>query len=119
LLVGRPATNSLSARLAGALPVQFGPASVTVGGELFGHPKTSVVAAGPSPLHKARSVVIFAGLGAEGMWDCPRRLPEGRGASTAEVLVLAAGEPMRRLALAPKAKSTGVANRDSAASNAR
>jgi hypothetical protein len=116
VLVGRPTTNRVTARLAGSLPIRFGAASVTVGSETFAHPFSSVVAAGPSPFHKARSVVVFAGLSAEGMWDCPRRLPETRGASTAEVLLLPVGEPMRRLAITSKAKGAAVADRETAAS---
>ena len=39
LLVGRPATNRLSARLAKALPVSFGTASFTLAGETYGIPR--------------------------------------------------------------------------------
>jgi hypothetical protein len=111
LLVGRPATNQWAGHLSKtkSLPVQFGPASVTVGAETFAHPRTSIVAAGPSPYHPERSIVIFAGLGAEGMWDCPRRLPEGRDGASAEVIVLAAGESARRLVVTPSTKPEGIA----------
>ena len=64
LLVGRPATNRLTARLAKALPVGFGMASFKIAGETYAHPQTAVVAAGPSPLAADRSVVVFAGLSA-------------------------------------------------------
>ncbi len=87
LLVGRPATNRLTARLAKALPISFGTASFTMAGETFAHPHTAVVAAGPSPLAADRSVVVFAGLSAEGTWTCPRRFPD-RGGANAEVLLM-------------------------------
>ena len=75
LLVGRPATNRLTARLAKALPVGFGTASFTLAGETYAHPQTAIVAAGPSPLAADRSVVIFAGLSAEATWMCPGGFP--------------------------------------------
>ena len=78
LLIGRPATNRLTARLAKALPVSFGSASFTLAGETYGHPHTAIVAAGPNPLAADRSVVVFAGLSAEGTWTCPRRFPDAR-----------------------------------------
>jgi Phospholipase B len=100
LLIGRPSTNRLTARLAGALPVRFGPVSVSVAGETFAHPQTGVVAAGPNPMATDRSVVVFAGLGTEGMWDCVGRFPD-RGQATAEVLLMEAGSPMRGIAVPP------------------
>jgi hypothetical protein len=108
LLVGRPATNRLTARLAKALPIRFGPASFTVAGETFAHPHTAVVAAGPSPLAAGRSVVAFAGLSAEATWMCPRRFPESGGA-TAEVLIMEAGAAPRRLAVPPTGAAPTVA----------
>ena len=100
LLVGRPSTNRLTARLAPALPVHFGPASVGVAGQTFAHPHSAIVAAGPSPMAPDRSVVAFAGLSAEGTWECARRFPD-HGGATAEVLLLEAGAPLRRLAVPP------------------
>jgi hypothetical protein len=98
LLIGRPSTNMLTARLAGALPLRFGTVSVNLAGETFAHPHTAVVAAGPSPLAADRSVVVFAGLSAEGTWECARRFPD-RGGASAEVLLMEAGQPVRRLAV--------------------
>jgi hypothetical protein len=101
LLVGRPSTNRLTARLAAALPVRFGGVSVVVAGQTYAHPHSAIVAAGPSPGAADRSVVVFAGLSAEGTWECARRFPD-QGGATAEVLLMEAGEPLRRLALAPE-----------------
>jgi len=98
LLVGRPATNRVTDRMAKALPVIFGPSSFTIAGETYAHPHTAIVAAGPSPLAPDRSVVVFAGLSAEGTWTCPRRFPDN-GSAAAEVLVLEEGSAMRRLAV--------------------
>jgi hypothetical protein len=106
LLVGRPATNRLAARLADALPVRFGAASARVAGETFAHPQTSVVAAGPSPMAADRSVVVFAGLSAEGTWECARRFPDHGGAA-AEALLMEAGAPLRRLAIAAGSAPAG------------
>jgi hypothetical protein len=109
LLVGRPATNRLTARLAEALPLRFGPASFTVAGETYAHPHTAVVAAGPSPLAADRSVVVFAGLSAEGTWQCARRFAD-HGGTTAEVMVMEAGTPIRRLAVPSSRDGPGIAD---------
>ncbi len=108
VLVGRPATNSLSARLAKALPVAFGAASFTLAGETYAHPLTSIVAAGPSPLAADRSVVIFAGLSAEATWMCPRRFPD-RGGAGAEVLLMENGGSVRLLAVPTSGNAPGIA----------
>jgi hypothetical protein len=108
LLVGRPATNRLTDRLARALPVKFGAASVTIGGETYAHPHTAIVAAGPNPLAPDRSVVVFAGLSAEGTWTCPRRFPD-QGGATAEVLVFEEESPLRRLAAPASGDTPGIA----------
>ena len=98
LLVGRPATNRLTARLSETLPVRFGSNSVRVAGDTFANPHTAIVAAGPNPMAADRSVVVFAGLSSEGTWECVRRFPD-RGNAMAEVLLIEADAPNRRLAL--------------------
>jgi Phospholipase B len=108
LLIGRPATNRLTARLAKALPVSFGSASFTLAGETYGHPHTAIVAAGPNPLAADRSVVVFAGLSAEGTWTCPRRFPD-TGSVTAEALLMEAGGSIRRLAVPASGNAPGIA----------
>jgi hypothetical protein len=108
LLVGRPATNRVSARLAKALPIEFGPASFTLAGDTYSHPLTSIVAAGPSPLAADRSVVIFAGLSAEGTWMCPRQFPDHGGAE-AEVLLMENGGSIRQLAVPTSGNAPGIA----------
>jgi hypothetical protein len=108
LLVGRPTTNRLTARLASALPIRFGTASFTVAGETFAHPHSAVVAAGPNPLAAARSVVAFVGLSAHATWICPRRYAES-GLPTAEVLIMEAEGPTRALAVPVASPAQGVA----------
>ena len=61
-----------------------------------------MAAAGPNPLAKGRSVVVVAGLGADGTWQGVRRFGEGGGAA-AEVLLQEAGGPIVPLAISPKA----------------
>jgi hypothetical protein len=109
LLIGRPATNRITTRLAEALPVHFGPASFKLRDQTYAHPLTAIVAAGPNPLAntKDRSVVVFAGLSAEGTWQGIRRFPDS-GRVACEVLLMEAGAPIRRLAITPVA-TTGFA----------
>ena len=107
LLVGRPATNRLAARLGKAFPVEFGSASFTLAGETYAHPLTAIVAAGPSPLAADRSVVIFAGLSAEATWMCPSRFPDHGGAG-AEVLLMENDAAIRRAAVPVSAGPHGI-----------
>jgi hypothetical protein len=109
LLIGRPATNRITARLADAVPVRFGPASFKLRDQAFAHPLTAIIAAGPNPLASAkdRSAVVFAGLSAEGTWQGIRRFPDGGGVAC-EVLLMEAGVPIRRLAIT-RAETAGIA----------
>jgi hypothetical protein len=97
LLIGRPDTNSVVARCAGSLPLAFGPGSFRLLGKTYAHPASAVIAAGPIPKAPVRSIVVFAGLGAEATWRCVQRLPDHRGGPSAEVLLLEAGAPPRPL----------------------
>ncbi|MFO0953943.1 MAG: C45 family autoproteolytic acyltransferase/hydrolase, partial [Isosphaeraceae bacterium] len=90
LLIGRPETNTLTARLASALPVSFGPASFSVRGETYAHARSAVIAAGASPNDPKSSVVVFAGLSAEATWRCVETAG-ARDARPAEVLILPEG----------------------------
>jgi hypothetical protein len=109
LLIGRPATNRITARLVEALPVHFGPASFKFRDQVYAHPHTAIVAAGPNPLASAkdRSAVVFAGLSAEGTWQGIRRFPDS-GRVACEVLLMETGAPIRRLTISPLA-TTGIA----------
>jgi hypothetical protein len=92
-LVGRPATNTLTKRFADTFPVTFGDASVTVGGELYAHEGTAVVAAGTNPLDGRFSLVVLAGLSA----DATFRLCERPSVPAAEVVVYPNGGKPRRV----------------------
>jgi hypothetical protein len=108
VLIGRPATNRITARLARSLPVRFGPASCSVAGQTYAHAHTFLVAAGPSPLAANRSVVVVAGLSAEATWTAARRFPDSGGLA-ADVLLWEGGGPLRRLAVPSKSDPAGIA----------
>ncbi len=63
LLLGRPATNAISQRFAGQLPVDFGSQSARVRDALYIHPETALLAASDNPLNPRFSLVVVAGLG--------------------------------------------------------
>ncbi len=90
LLVGRPATNSLTARLAGQLPVGFGPQSFEVRDEVYAHPESAVIAAGENPFNPRYSVVVVAGLSSLGTWQVMSRFMDEQ-LSYAPVVVLPHG----------------------------
>ncbi|MGE3819636.1 MAG: hypothetical protein AB7I30_09390, partial [Isosphaeraceae bacterium] len=89
--VGRPSTNALAAKLAHALPVQFGPSSFVFRSETYAHEKTSIIAAGPRPDDPGSSLVVFAGLSAGATWRCVEAIGT-RGGDPAAAIVLAAGQ---------------------------
>ncbi|MBS0209575.1 MAG: hypothetical protein JSS27_11550 [Planctomycetes bacterium] len=76
LLIGRPATNAWAARWADKLPVSFGTTSFTIREQTFAHPDSAVIAAGPNPENRARSLVVFAGLSADATWHVVSKLPK-------------------------------------------
>ncbi len=97
LLVGRPAVNTITARMKGALPITFGPASFTVLGETYAHPESAVVVAGTNPEDARYSVVAFVGLDA----TSTRRVVEAP-AKSCEVLLIPAGSSPLSLVLPAK-----------------
>ena len=62
LLIGRPATNAVAARMAAQWPVEFGSASFALRGQRYAHPHSAVLAAGDNPLNPRYSAVLVAGL---------------------------------------------------------
>lgn len=79
LLIGRPATNRITARMAEkskTFPVKFGSQSFTLDDDVYANPQTSVVVAGDNPFNPRYSAVTFAGLCAASTWHCVRDLPE-------------------------------------------
>ncbi len=95
LLVGRPDSNAISAKLSGNLPVQFTPGSFKVGDVVYGHARSSVIAAGSNPRNPRYSAVLFAGLGAESTWRCVDQMAR-RQREYIDILVWPAGSEMRR-----------------------
>ncbi len=73
ILIGRLSTNSVTKRLAGALPVAFGPGSIHVGDSKYAHEGTAVVAAGTNPFANRYSVVLLAGLSADATFRIANR----------------------------------------------
>ena len=97
LLIGRPLTNSITARC-GELPVRFGRASFVLAGETYAHAASAVVCAGESPFNSRYEVVVYAGLSA----DATRRAIENRderNSPPAEIHLFPAGRRPRRLCL--------------------
>ena len=92
LLIGRPATNRVAARLADALPVPFGPSSFKVGESTYGHESSAIVAAGAHPGDPRYSLVVFAGNSAESTRRASQAMPD-RGGPIAPALLLEAGNP--------------------------
>jgi hypothetical protein len=109
LLIGRPDTNAVAARVAQALPVTFGPGSFELRGKVYANPASAVIAAGANPLNPRYSVVAFAGLSAEATRRSAQQLGDGlwwSGSQPApEVLLLAAGSKPKRLTVPAPAKA--------------
>ena len=101
ILVGRPATNRVAARLAAKTPVVWQPGSFTVRNETYAHARTWVVAAGENPLNPRYSAVIYAGLGAEATWHCVQHL-ESEELPSPQVLLQPHGKKAVRFRVAPR-----------------
>ena len=69
LLVGRPSTNTLSARFKNQVPVSFGARSFEVVDDVYAHPETAVIAAGENLLNPRYSIVVIAGLSSAGTYQ--------------------------------------------------
>jgi len=104
LLIGRPATNALTARMAKSLPVTFGAGSFEVRGENYADAASAVIAAGPNPKNSRYSVVVYAGLGAKATCHAIDSLPDDD-PYPAQVMLLPARERARRLCVTPNLKS--------------
>ena len=100
LLIGRPATNGITARCEDELPVRFGSASFVLHGETYAHAASAVVCTGESPFNSRYEVVLYAGLSA----DATRRAIETRderNSPPAEIRLFPAGRSPRRLCIVP------------------
>ncbi|HKI31249.1 MAG TPA: C45 family autoproteolytic acyltransferase/hydrolase [Gemmataceae bacterium] len=105
LIIGRPETNAVAAKVAKGLPVTFGAASFVLRKDTYAHAGSAVVAAGENPLNPRYSVVVYAGLSAEATWQSVRRLPEEEAPLVTEALLMPAGSaPKPVIASAPQEK---------------
>jgi hypothetical protein len=96
LLIGRPDSNRVIARMSKAWPVTFGERSFVVRGETYAHASSAVVAAAPNPENPRYSAVVVAGLGAYSTWVTAPQLPK---LPVAEMVVLPNGGKAKPLAL--------------------
>ena len=105
LLIGRPATNSVAARLAAGLSIRFGEGSFVVRDQTYAHADTTIVAAGSNRLNPRYSIVVYAGLGARATRACIESLADRGGGDPAEILLTPAGQPAKplRITAAPLA----------------
>jgi hypothetical protein len=112
LLIGRPATNTVTAKLAGAIPASFGAASFQVEGKRYGHPQSTIVVAGPNPESAGRySAVVFAGLSADSTRSAVARL-FASGVADAPACLMPAGSQPRPVLLRAETNAERVANKD-------
>jgi hypothetical protein len=97
LLIGRPASNSVLAKMEKSLPVKFGPQSVVVRNKTFAHQDTAVLVAAESPFNRRYSVVVVAGLGGAATLRAASAFTERHEKLAGEVVVLRPGRPPRYL----------------------
>ena len=101
LLIGRPATNRITARFTEAFPVRFGQQSFAVDDDLYAHPKSAVMVAGTNPLNPRFSAVVIAGNSALSTYQAADKL--GFNDFGVEVKVLPhPGSPKRLVMPAPE-----------------
>jgi hypothetical protein len=95
LLIGRPDSNGIVARMCKALPVAFGRHSFEVRGDAYGHANSTVVAAAENPANKRYSVVVIAGMNATSTLRAATQMSSG--GSSAEVIVHPSGAAPRSM----------------------
>lgn len=98
LLIGRPDSNALVERFKTAFPVELGLRSFKVGTDVYAHRLSGVIAVGQNPQAQKYSLVLLAGLSAEGTRELAPKLPRAvrRGA---DVLVFPRGGEAKALHL--------------------
>ncbi|HVS36347.1 MAG TPA: C45 family autoproteolytic acyltransferase/hydrolase [Gemmataceae bacterium] len=99
LVIGRPGSNTLTAKVASDLPISFGQQSFEVRGEWYAHADSAVIAAAENPLNRRFSLVVIAGLNAA---STLRTAPKLLDLTAAEVVVLPHGKPARALTVPAK-----------------
>lgn len=113
LLVGRPATNTVSRRFAGQMGVEYGSQSFGVRDKRYIHPETALLAAADNPLNPRYSVVIVAGLSSLGTYQTMGKFADDM-LSYAPVVVVPWGRqpielvpPLPALTLVPRFQEAG------------
>ncbi len=76
-LIGPPADNTVTARLASSLPVSFGTGLFTFERKTYVKPDDAVYAVVPNPLNPARALHVLAANGPAGLWDLTRSYVAG------------------------------------------
>ena len=103
LLIGRPATNRLSARFKATFPVEFGSGSFTVGKDVYANAGSAVLVVGENPSNPRYSAVMIAGLGADATYHAATRLAS-RGLRDGEAVVVPHGGTPRSLVVSSISK---------------
>ncbi len=101
ILIGRPDANQLTQRFVDEFPVQFGWRSFRVGADTFAHPLSAVIAAASNPLGPKHSLIVVAGLSAEGTRSAALRF-SGETHRAADVVILPHGQGAAPLLLNSK-----------------
>lgn len=96
LLVGRPSTNRVTAKVASGLPIQFGTDSFRVRDAWFAHSASGVIVAGNHPHNPRYSVVVYAGLGADATQRVAQQ-PYTVSEIDPQVLLLTHGQSARKI----------------------
>jgi hypothetical protein len=100
VLIGRPDTNTIVARVQGSLPITFGSRSFVVGKDSYAHENSAVATAGENPLNRRYSVVVVAGLSPASTMRSVEQLLERGGQG--EVLILPNGGRSRSVVVPAK-----------------
>ncbi|MCY2964127.1 MAG: hypothetical protein NT069_10925, partial [Planctomycetota bacterium] len=95
LLIGRPAANHVTAKVAEKLPVRFTQNSFRVRNATWVDASSAVICAADNPFDSRYSVVVYAGLGAEATWKCVQYLDADEDPA-AQVMLFPAQGPVRK-----------------------
>jgi hypothetical protein len=94
-LVGRPATNSVSARFESAFPARFFQQSVEIDRQVYGHAATAVCLSGRHPDGGRHALTLVAGLSGASTFRAASSFAEDRQDGQSDVLILEHGQKPR------------------------
>ncbi|MEI6537289.1 MAG: hypothetical protein WCN98_18245, partial [Verrucomicrobiaceae bacterium] len=93
VVIGRPATNTVSAHFHDAWPVRFGLQSFEISRKVYAHAETSFIGAAENPLNPRYSMVLLAGLNSQGTFNGASGLLDDAGdGAQAAVMMRGSGE---------------------------